>query len=75
MADTFRDYVKMSFINASGKTANIQLRYPKADLTTLELETAMDLILDKNIFTSTGGDLVSITDGGIVEHSFTDLIA
>jgi hypothetical protein len=31
-------------------------------------------ILDKNIFTSTGGDLVSITDGGIVEHSFTDLI-
>lgn len=74
MADTFRDYVKMSFINASGKTANIQLRYPKADLTTLELETAMDLILDKNIFTSTGGDLVSITDGGIVENSFTDLI-
>jgi hypothetical protein len=45
MADTFRDYVKMSFINASGKTSNIQLRYPKADLTTLELETAMDLIL------------------------------
>ncbi len=74
MADTFRDYVKMSFTNASGKTSNIQLRYPKADLTTLELETAMDVILDKNIFTSTGGDLVSIADGGIVEHSFTDLI-
>ncbi len=74
MADTYQNHVRMVFTNASGKNSSFQLRYPKDGLTALELETVMDLIVDKNIFTSTGGDFVSIADGGVVERTYTDLI-
>ncbi len=75
MADTYNDYVRMTFINASGRRSSMQLRYPKENLTALELETAMDLILDKNIFVSTGGEFTDTAEGGIVERIYTSLIA
>lgn len=54
--------LRMSFRNEAGKTVSISLDNPKEDLTAAAVEAAMDLIIAKNIFTTSGGDLVSKYD-------------
>ncbi|MDD4238036.1 MAG: DUF2922 domain-containing protein [Desulfotomaculaceae bacterium] len=56
--------LRMSFKNQSGNTVNISLDNPKVGLTGAEVEAAMDLVIAKNIFTTSGGDLVNKADAG-----------
>lgn len=65
--------LRMSFKNQSGNTVSISLDNPKADLTAAAVETAMDLLIAKNIFTTSGGDLVSKYDAKIITTDTTDL--
>jgi uncharacterized protein YceH (UPF0502 family) len=65
--------LRMSFKNQTGNTVNISLDNPKPDLTAAAVETAMDLIIAKNIFTTSGGDLVSKYDAKIISTETTDL--
>jgi len=74
MADTQVSYLRMTFKNAEGKSYSIQMRYPKDDLTTEQIDTVMDLIVTKNIISTKGGDLASVYDGGVLVRSFTDLV-
>jgi hypothetical protein len=47
----------MTFLNEEGKKTAIRVSNVKDDLTEGEVAAAMDVIIGKNIFASTGGDL------------------
>jgi len=63
----------MVFRNQSDGNVTINLNDPRADLTTAEIETAMDLIIARNVFTSSGGDLVSKQDIRVIDTPTNDL--
>lgn len=63
----------MNFLNEEGKKTAIRVNSVREDVTDLEVKTAMDLIISKNIFTSTGGDLKVKDSAEIVDKSTTDL--
>lgn len=73
----------MTFLDEDGKKVNITLNNPKnyddgdypslADQDTA-IEAVMDTIIAKNIFTTTGGDLVDKVDARIVTYSSSDVV-
>ncbi|NLI11387.1 DUF2922 domain-containing protein [Pelotomaculum propionicicum] len=63
----------MVFLNQAGKNVTITLDNPRSDVTTAQVQTAMDLVIARNIFTSTGGDLVSKQDIKIIDSTTDDL--
>ncbi|OPX85521.1 MAG: hypothetical protein A4E53_03515 [Pelotomaculum sp. PtaB.Bin104] len=65
--------LRMSFKNEGGNTVSISLDAPRDNLTEAEVQAAMDLVISKNIFTSTGGNLVSKFDAKIIDTTVTDL--
>ena len=74
MPDTSVTTLQLSFLNASGAPYSMSFRYPKGDLTTLDIETVMDLVITKNIILTVGGALSTKKDGGIIVRSFTDMV-
>lgn len=54
--------LEMVFRNEAGNEVTISLADPKSALTLAEVQTAMNDIIAKNIFTTKGGDLVAIVD-------------
>jgi hypothetical protein len=67
-------YIVMVFGTANGKTHRIELNNPRTDVTQTDVQNTMQMIIDRNIITTTNGDLLSIVDGGVVERTYTDLI-
>lgn len=67
--------LRMTFLNESGNNVSISLDNPKDDLTAAQVQTAMDLIITKNIFISTGGDLVSKSSARIIDTTTTELFS
>ncbi|OPX87317.1 MAG: hypothetical protein A4E53_02499 [Pelotomaculum sp. PtaB.Bin104] len=65
--------LRMSFKNEGGNTVSISLDAPKDTLTAAGVEAAMDLVITKNIFTSSGGNLVTKADAKIIDTAVTDL--
>ncbi|OPX90870.1 MAG: hypothetical protein A4E53_00808 [Pelotomaculum sp. PtaB.Bin104] len=65
--------LRMSFKNEGGNTVSISLDAPRDNLTEAEVEAAMDLVITKNIFTSSGGNLVTKSDAKIIDTTVTDL--
>ena len=63
----------MSFRNADGNQVSLSIDDPRADVTDAEVKAAMQMVLDENIFTSSGGELVAIVDATIIETTKTDL--
>ena len=51
--------LKMPFRNAAGKEVNFTLANPKDGLTKAEVQATQTMILAKNLFATTGGDLVN----------------
>lgn len=67
--------LELIFQNAAGTRTTLAVIDPQDNLTEAEVQAAMELILAKNIFTSTGGDLVAIIGARIVTREVTDIIA
>lgn len=65
--------LRMNFLNAAGKSVSISLDNPKEDLTSAAVQTAMDTIIAKNIFVTSGGDLVSKVKATIIDTTDTVL--
>ncbi|WP_438317227.1 DUF2922 domain-containing protein [Candidatus Caldatribacterium sp. SIUC1] len=63
----------MTFRNEEGRAFRIRLRYPREDLSPQDVNAVMDLILARNIFATSGGDLVEKVGAQIVETSTTSL--
>ncbi|MGI6553056.1 MAG: DUF2922 domain-containing protein [Bacillota bacterium] len=65
--------LEMIFQNAGGSRVTVAVVDPKADLTEQEVEEAMSLILNNNIFDSNGGDLVSLVGARFVTREVVEL--
>ncbi|MBC7346574.1 MAG: DUF2922 domain-containing protein [Clostridia bacterium] len=63
----------LSFQNAAGRRTSISLPNAKDGLTAAEVQQAMQAIIAKNVFASTGGDLVAIAGARIVAQEVTEL--
>ncbi|MBI6875283.1 DUF2922 domain-containing protein [Clostridium aciditolerans] len=63
----------MNFLNESGKKTAIRVSNVKEDVTEAEVKAAMDVILAKNIFATTGGDLKAKDSAHIEDKNSTDL--
>ncbi len=61
--------LQMSFVNQAGTRTTISLDNPKDDLTQAEVVAAMDQIIAKNIFNTSGGDLVAKYSAQIVDKT------
>ena len=66
--------LRMSFLNSLNRTTSMSLDDPRADLTPAEVQTVMDNIIAKNIFNSSGGDLVSVKGAEVVTTTVNELI-
>ena len=53
------------FKNAAGKKVILKIENPKAGVTKAEIDAAMPMqaVVENNVFTSTGGDLVEAVEG------------
>lgn len=66
--------LQLSFTNADGRTSSISVADPKAGLTAAEVQTAMQTIISKNVFSTSGGALVAIASARLVSRDVTPLI-
>jgi len=66
--------LELIFRNASGRRFTLVVQDPRSDLTSGEVQSAMELILSRNIFASSGGDLVGIDGARVVSQEITELI-
>lgn len=70
---TVAQTLRMVFRNQAGNNVTIALDNPRDNLTAAEIEAAMDLIIARNVFTSTGGDLVAKQDIRVIDTTTNDL--
>lgn len=66
--------LQMVFLNNSGKNVTLSVSNVKDSVTPDEIKTIMDLVVQKNIFSSTGGDLKSVMSASIVARD-TEVLA
>lgn len=59
--------LKMNFKNEEGRQTTLTIKNIKESLPKADVDAAMEAILQNNIFTSAGGDFVSIVDAEIIE--------
>jgi hypothetical protein len=62
----------MSFLNEGGKKISIRVNNVRDDITEVEVKTAMDVIIAKNVFTSTGGDLKTKDSAELIDKNSTE---
>jgi len=65
--------LEMIFINQAGRNVTIRVADPKDGLTAAEVQSAMQVILNSNVFTSSGGDFVDISGARTVAREVVDL--
>lgn len=63
----------MNFLNEQGKKTAVKVNNVREDVTVAEVKTAMDLIISKNIFTSSGGDLKTKDSAYLVDTNSTEM--
>ncbi|MBQ3366444.1 MAG: DUF2922 domain-containing protein [Acidaminococcaceae bacterium] len=70
-ADTDLDLV---FRNAAGKKVSLNIEEPKANVTKAEIDAAMQVVVENNIFNTSGGDIVEAVEGRMRTIT-TDVVA
>lgn len=65
--------LRLVFKNQAGSNYTISLDEPVDTLTSAEIEQAMDLIIARNIISTSGGDLVVKQDIKIIDQIVNDL--
>ena len=70
-ADTDLDLV---FRNAAGKKVTLNIEEPKANVTKAEIDAAMQVVVENNIFNTSGGDIVEAVEGRMRTVT-TDVVA
>ena len=59
-SDTDLDLI---FKNAAGKMVILNIEEPKAGITKAEIDSAMEVVVNNNIFNTSGGDIVEAVQG------------
>ncbi len=63
------DTLRLVFRNVANGLTAINVLDPAPAVTALEVETVMDSVLDKNVFVTSGGDLVSKVRAEVVSRT------
>ena len=63
----------MNFLNEQGRKTAVRVNNIKDSLTDAEVTAAMDVIIAKNIFESTGGDLKMKDSASVMDKNTTEL--
>jgi len=63
----------MVFQNEAGKNVSISIPNVKEEITENDVKLVMQNIIQKNIFTSTGGDLITIMSAQVVNRDIQEL--
>lgn len=58
--------LEMDFLDEDGKRFRISLNDPKEDLDRVQIENAMNSVIEHNIFDSNDGDLIALDAARIV---------
>lgn len=66
--------LEMTFRNAMGGRSTISVQDPLENLTQEEVEACMEAIIEKNIFETSGGDLVGIIEARVVTTEVAQLL-
>ena len=66
--------LQLVFRNQAGRTVTISLNDPLETLEAEEIEAVMDLIIEKDVFDSTGGGLTDKVAARIVAREVTTII-
>ncbi len=61
--------LQMIFRNFDGRSTTISISDPDSELTAQDVEDVMDSIVDKNVFQTTGGDIVDKVRAQVVSRS------
>ena len=59
-SDTDLDLI---FRNAAGKKVTLNIEEPKEGVTKAEIDAAMQVVVENNIFNTSGGDIVEAVEG------------
>lgn len=62
----------MTFMTRSGRKVSLFVTDPRQELTEAEIKEVMDLIVEKNIFSPNGEDIVSAKEAKIVQTEVTE---
>ena len=62
----------MTFKTTDDKKVSISVDNPREDLSEEEIKTAMELIIDKNIFSPNGADLAALVSAKVVQTDTTN---
>jgi hypothetical protein len=65
--------LQLVFRNEAGSTFNLSLAGPRTNLTAAAVAAAMDLVIARNIFQSTGGALTGKVRAGIIAREVTEI--
>ncbi|MBQ9698203.1 MAG: DUF2922 domain-containing protein [Acidaminococcaceae bacterium] len=55
--------LELIFINAAGKKHVLNIEEPKTGITKAEIDAAMQVVVENNIFNTSGGDIVEAVRG------------
>ncbi len=66
--------LQMIFQNTQGRNSTISVTDPDSELTALDVETVMDSVIAKNVFETTGGDIVAKVRSQVVSRD-VDVLA
>lgn len=62
----------MTFSNTLGRKISLFVTDPRDNITEVEIKTAMDLIIEKNIFEPNGADIIAAVDAKIIQTETTE---
>jgi len=65
--------LEMIFKNQTDSKARISIDAPRADLSEAEIKAAMDNIIAKNLFNTSGGDLIAVVGARIITTDVQEL--
>jgi hypothetical protein len=65
--------LELFFLNEEAKSVKIKVDDPRSDVTGEELATAMASIIAADVFTSSGGNLVSAVGAKVIERNVTEV--
>ena len=62
----------MSFLTSEDKKVSLTVDDPREDINETEIKSAMDLVVEKNIFAPNGGDIVATVEAKVVVTDTTE---
>ena len=66
--------LELVFRNAAGKKVSLNIEEPKTGMKKAEIDAAMQVVVENNIFNTSGGDIVEAVEGRLRTVT-TDVVA